>query len=243
MRRPIRPPLFGKRGRAGRVAGGDQITRPTVDRHREFGTGKARAGNDRLEVTGHQALALAQARDAHGLKILLEEGAGGIGILRLQSERLAADIRQGAGDLHEIVGARSFARGVAAGLVGGEGGEMIIGSPAGKLAPFDRLELAAGEFQRLFGRCGVGRETQDRARYDRAGEACDNATPRGLRKSVISHANKCIADRNGLSPRANADSRASARLCCGGVPDDPHGPIPPIAETVAWRAVELGLVL
>jgi hypothetical protein len=174
-------------------------------------------------------------RDAHRLKILLEEGAGVLGILRLQSERLAADIRQGAGDLHEIVGARSFARGAAAGLIGRERGEMIIGSPARKLAPFDRLELAAGEFQRLFGRCGVGRETQDRARYDRAGEACDNATPRGLRKSVISHANK------------RADSRASARLCCGGVPDDPHGPIPPIADakprTVAWRAVELGLVL
>jgi hypothetical protein len=47
---------------------------------------------------------------------------------------------------------------------------MIIGRPAGELGPFDRLELAGREFQWFFGRCGTGRETQDRA-----DEACDDA--------------------------------------------------------------------
>ena len=42
-----------------------------------------------------------------------------------------------------IVRAPQLARGAAARLVGGESGEMIIGSPARELAPFDRLELAA----------------------------------------------------------------------------------------------------
>ena len=119
---------------------------------------------------------------------------------------------------------------------------MIIGSPAGKFAPFDRLELAAGEFQRLFGRCGVGRETQDRARYDRAGEACDNATPRGLRKSVISHANKCIADRNGFSSRANATRerlRGFVAAACRTI----TWPNSPDSRNCAWRGVEFGLVL
>ncbi len=141
--------LVRKRGRALLVAVGNQIARPAIDRHGEFGTGKARTGNDRLVIAGHKSPALAQARDAHGLKILLEEGAGGIGILRLQGERLAADITEGSGDLGVIVAARPLAGGAAAGLVGREGSEMIIGCPARELAPFERLELAAGEFQRV----------------------------------------------------------------------------------------------
>ena len=48
-----------------------------------------------------------------------------------------------------IVAARPLAGGAAAGLVGREGSEMIIGCPARELAPFERLELAAGEFQRV----------------------------------------------------------------------------------------------
>jgi hypothetical protein len=43
---------------------------------------------------------------------------------------------------------------LAARLIGCESGEMIIGRPAGKLAPFHRLELAAREFQGPFGQCG-----------------------------------------------------------------------------------------
>ena len=95
MRRPIRTPLFGNANGAGLVAGSDQITRPAVERDREFGTGKARARNNRLEIAGQKSLGLAQTRDANGLKILLEEGASGISILRLQVYGLAADVRQG----------------------------------------------------------------------------------------------------------------------------------------------------
>ena len=141
--------LVRERGRALLVAVGDQVTRPAIDRHGKFGTGRARAGDHRLVVAGHESLALAQARDAHGLEILLEEGARGVGILRLERERLAADVGQRSEDLSAIIAARPPPRGAAAGLIGGEGGEMIIGRPARKLAPLERLELAAGEFQRV----------------------------------------------------------------------------------------------
>src|SRR5262249_2442207 len=79
----------------GLVADGDQITRPAVDRDMEFGTGKARARNDRLEIAGQQPLDLAQARDANGLKVPFEEGARGIGILGPQVYGVAADVQQG----------------------------------------------------------------------------------------------------------------------------------------------------
>ena len=85
LRRPIRTPLFGNAIGAGLVAGSDQVTRPAVERDMEFGIGKARARNDRLEIAGQKSLDLAQTRDAHGLKILFEEGASGIRILRPQA--------------------------------------------------------------------------------------------------------------------------------------------------------------
>ena len=90
-----------------------------------------------------------------------------------------------------------YAQGLAARLIGCESGEMIIRRPARELAPFDRLELAACEFQRLFGRCGAGRDIQNRA-----DEACDHAALRSLRKPPISlHANKRVADGIGSGAR------------------------------------------
>jgi hypothetical protein len=65
----------------------------------EFGTGKARARDDRLEIAGQEPLDLAQTRDANGLKVPFEEGARGIRILRLQLDGVAADVPQGSGDL------------------------------------------------------------------------------------------------------------------------------------------------
>ena len=87
--------LVRKCNGAGLVAGSDQVPRPAVKRDREFGTGKARARNNRLKIAGQKSLGLAQTRDANGLKILFEEGASGIGILRPQVYGLAADVRQG----------------------------------------------------------------------------------------------------------------------------------------------------
>ena len=78
-------PFVRKCNGAGLVAGSDQVTRPAVERDMEFGIGKARARNDRLEIAGQKSLGLAQTRDAHRLKILFEEGASGIGILRPQA--------------------------------------------------------------------------------------------------------------------------------------------------------------
>jgi hypothetical protein len=141
--------LVRKRGRALLVAIGHQIARTAVDRHRKFRTGKARARNHRLIIAGHQTFALAQARDAYGLEVLLEEGTRGGGILRLERERLAADIGQGSEDLSALVAARLSAPGAATGLIGRERGQMIVGRPAREVAPLERLELAAGEFQRL----------------------------------------------------------------------------------------------
>ena len=66
------------------VAGRNQLRRAAVERDMEFGIGKARALNNRLEITGKKSLDLTQTRDAHGLKILLEEGASSVRVLRLQ---------------------------------------------------------------------------------------------------------------------------------------------------------------
>src|SRR6266567_2829900 len=69
-----------------------QISRPAVDRDIEFGTGKARARNNRLEIAGQQPRDLAQARDANGLKVPFEEGAGGIRIPWPQAHGVAANV-------------------------------------------------------------------------------------------------------------------------------------------------------
>ena len=126
----------------GAVTGGDQITGTSVDRDVEFGTGKARARDNRFEIAGQQPVDLAQARDANGLKVPFEEGARGIRVLWPQIHGVAADVPQGSGDLR-MIGAPQLVRGAAARLIGRERGEMIIGGPARELAPFDRLELAA----------------------------------------------------------------------------------------------------
>ena len=123
----------------------------------EFRIWEARALNNRLIVPGQQTLCFAQTRDAHGLKILFEEGASGIQIRPPQTHGFAADVRKGLGEL-PAVSALYFAQGLATRVIGCEGGKVIIGIPAHEICPFDRLELAVRQFQRLFGRCSAGRQ-------------------------------------------------------------------------------------
>src|SRR5262249_32286472 len=143
----------------GLVADSEEIPRSAVDRDVEFGVRKAGACNNRLEIAGQKALPLTQARDANGLEIVFEEGASGICIPWPQVYGVTADVPQGAKDLSAIVGTPYLAQSFAAGLISCESGEMIIGPPARELGPLDGLELAAREFQRPLGRCGVGRQT------------------------------------------------------------------------------------
>jgi len=74
--------LVWKCFRAGLVTDCDQVGWAAVKRNVEFGTRKARTLNDRLVIPGQETLCFAQTRDAHGLKILFEEGASGIRMLR-----------------------------------------------------------------------------------------------------------------------------------------------------------------
>src|SRR5262249_19872778 len=122
---------------AGLVAGRDQITRPAGERDMKFRGWKARARTNRLEKAGQKSLGLAQTSDAQGLKVLLEEGARGFRILRPQVGGLAADVRQRGGELCALVRVPCLEHGPAAGLIGCESGEMIVGRPARELAPFD----------------------------------------------------------------------------------------------------------
>src|SRR5262249_31615886 len=189
-------PFVRKCNGGGLVADGDQITRPAIDWDVKFGTGKARARNDRLEIAGQKSLPLAQARDANGAKILFKEGTSGIRILWPQSLGVAADVPQGSGDRSMMVGAPYLAGGSAACLIGRECREVIIGPPAREFGPFDRLELAACESQRLLGRflgrCGAGCKT-----YDCAEQAYDHAAHRGMRKTTIGlQASNRIEDAN-----------------------------------------------
>src|SRR5262249_17763976 len=140
------------------VGGRNQVRRAAVERDMEFGIGKARALNNRLEITGKKSLDLTQTRDAHGLKILLEEGASSVRVLRLQVYGFAADVPQRAMD-RSVVGARSFAQSLTACPIRCECGQVIISPPTREFGPFDRLELAVREFQRFFGPRGAGRET------------------------------------------------------------------------------------
>src|SRR5215467_416943 len=74
--------LVGKCFRAGLVTDCDQVGWAAVKRNVEFGTRKTRTLDDRLVVAGQETPCFAQARDAHGLKILFEKGASGIRMLR-----------------------------------------------------------------------------------------------------------------------------------------------------------------
>ena len=145
------------------LAGRDQVRRAAVERDMEFGIGKARALDNRLEITGKKSLAFAQTRYTHWLKILLEEGASSVRVLRPQVCGFAADIPQRALDRSVVVGPWNFAQSLAARPIRCECGQVIIGPPARELGPIDRLKLAVREFQRFFSRCGAGRETYDRA--------------------------------------------------------------------------------
>src|SRR6516164_9793826 len=103
---PADPPTLVWKGSGTRLpAAGDQVARAAVDRDMKFRTGKARALNHRLEITGQQSRGLTQARDAHGLKIFFEEGASGICIPRPHVRSDAAQVPQGAVDGAGVVGA------------------------------------------------------------------------------------------------------------------------------------------
>src|SRR5262249_36642042 len=141
------------------VAGREQIRRAAVERDMEFGIGKARASENRLEITGKKSLDLTQTRDAHGLKILLKEVASSVRGLRLQVYGFVADVPQRTMDRSVVVGTRSFAQSLTACPIRCECGQVVIGPPARELGPFDRFELAVRKFQRVFGPRGAGRET------------------------------------------------------------------------------------
>src|SRR5262245_1620340 len=138
--------LVGECFRAGLVTDCDQVGWAAVKRNAEFGTRKARTLNDRLVVPGQETLCFAEARDAHGLKILFEKGASGIRMLWPQAHGFAADVPQYPGQGLAAIGLACFAQGLAAGLIRCECGEMIIRRPTCDLRPFDRLELAVREF-------------------------------------------------------------------------------------------------
>src|SRR5262249_18316469 len=75
----------------------------------------------------------------------------------------AADVEERSLDGPMLVDMPGFPQRLAACLVGCKGGQMIITRPALKFHPLDRLELAAWDFQRLFGQAGTGDGTQHRA--------------------------------------------------------------------------------
>ena len=79
-------------------------------------------------------------------------------------------------DRSKVAGA-SFAQGLAAGSISYKCGEMIITRPPCELHPFDRFELAMGEFQWFFGRPGGGRRPQRRAE-----KACPHCLARSFHK-------------------------------------------------------------
>jgi hypothetical protein len=126
----------------------------------DFGTGLARALNDRLEIAGQQSSGLPETRDAHRLKIPLEEGSSGLRIPQPQAIGFAADVPQGAVDVSAVLGAPHPSHRLAAALIGCEGGEVIVGRPTRERGPLERLELAVRELQRIIGLRSVRRQSR-----------------------------------------------------------------------------------
>src|SRR6516162_7321697 len=131
----------------GHATGDKKIGRTPVERDMELRIWKPRALNDRLIITGQEPLYLAQARNAHGRKILLEEGARSRRIARRLPRSLPTEIPQGAVDRAVVLRTGRPAHHLAARLVGGERGKMIVFPPTLELAPMHRLERAVGQLE------------------------------------------------------------------------------------------------
>jgi len=67
--------FIGKWLGAGAVARGNEVVRTAVKRHVEFRTGKARALDDRLEISRHESLRLARRAMRTGRKFCSKKGA------------------------------------------------------------------------------------------------------------------------------------------------------------------------
>src|SRR3974377_2362535 len=127
---------------AGRAACNKKIGRTPVERDMELRIWKPRALNDRLIIPGQKSLHLAQARNAHRRKILLEEGARSRRIPRRRPRSLPTQLPQGAVDRAVVLRAGRLAHDLAARLVGGERSKMIVVPPTLELAPMHRLPPA-----------------------------------------------------------------------------------------------------
>ena len=148
--------LVGKGVGAGLVAGRHQVARPPIKRDVEFRVWKARTLDDGLIVPGQKSLRFAEPRDAHRTKIFLEEGAGSLGGCRLHGSRTPAGFPKRAVDRPFIARSLDLEKGLAARLVGGECGQLVVRRPTLDISPFHRLELAVRELERLVTRLGLG---------------------------------------------------------------------------------------
>src|SRR5262245_4962405 len=173
----------------------------------KFRRGKARARDDRLEIAGQQTFGLAQAPDAPAENFARRRRARP----RYSADapaRLAADVRQRAGDLSALVDAAQFEERLAAGLISCKSGEMVVSRPAREVGPFDRFKLAACKLRRPFGQCGGGRKP-----YHRPDEAYDRAPQKLRTRSVSFFANKCWRISIPFRSLARGRSRARPMKC------------------------------
>src|SRR5262249_41939889 len=166
--------LVGKRIDAGFVAGGHEIVGAPMEGEVKLGMGKARALADRLVVASEKPLRLAEPYDLHGLEIILEKAASGRFVGQPQARRTPAHVPQRVINRPFVPRLLDAAKSLAAGLVRREGGEVVVGRPAGDISPFNRLQLGVGELKRLVTRLrakGVG------DRQDRDSDASEEEAP------------------------------------------------------------------
>ena len=113
---------------------------------------------------------LAQPRDAHRPKIILEEAARRVFVGRPHRGRAAADFRERIVNRPLVPRLPDVAKWPTAGLVRRESGEVIVGCPAGDIGPFDRLELGISELERLVARLGTKRSGERKRGCDASEE-------------------------------------------------------------------------
>src|SRR5262249_19593244 len=131
-----------------------------VERDVKFRIGKARTLDDRLIIAGQKPLRFAETRDLHRPKIVLEETARSVLVAWPHRSRAPADLPERVVDRPVVVGALGVAKGLAARPERRERGEVIVGGPAVDITPFERLELAVRELQRLVAWLGACRNRE-----------------------------------------------------------------------------------
>src|SRR5215212_2128711 len=181
------------------LTGHHEIARPPVQWSVEFRIGKTRAIHNRLVVAGEETCGFAELGNAHGPEIIFKERARLLLVAVDGSGALCALTHLAQRSVHwtAIGRAPGSQKRLAARLKGDKGGRMIVGSPAVKIGPGNRLKLSVAIAQRLkrLRLCLCGRNDAEQPQH-----GCDAS----CKRSAKAHRHRCSG--SGYCPASVATS-------------------------------------